>query len=442
MREKIICRFETQADLEEFNKLNGTAFTNMTKEYNYNTKAVKNFRPKVSKIKGLKVEPKYWETQWRGMPEYISEDIDPYACITFNGFDAENDLENAKKFFHQSITDKTQSVWYPKLIPGSHSKYRCVGGTKNGSYPIYVVSKGRHDKCYTSRFLTQMEVEHYVVCEPQEFDLYVKNTGNKYAKILQLDMSYKDNYDTFDDLGDTKGKGPGAARNFAWEHSMGNGFEWHWVMDDNANEGFHFINQNLKQKCRTGAIFHAAEEFVNRYSNIAIAGYNYTMFCPMDKALPAFVMNTRIYSFLLIRNDIPYRWRGRYNEDTDLSLRALKDGWCTVQFNMFTAGKATTQKIKGGNTEEFYSKEGTLPKSQMLKDMHPDVTEVVFKFHRWHHQVDYSGYKQKLIPKPGVVIEDLPLVDNFGLQTIMTEEDNTFDTRSLLEEKYSHLIKK
>ena len=88
----------------------------------------------------------------------------------------------------------------------------------------------------------------------------------------------------------------------------------------------------------------AVENFVDRYDNIAIAGLNYSKFCKESDKTPAFVMNTRIYSFLLIRNDIPYRWRGRYNEDTDLSLRVLKDGWCTIQFNSFLAGKATTQK--------------------------------------------------------------------------------------------------
>lgn len=32
----------------------------------------------------------------------------------------------------------------------------------------------------------------------------------------------------------------------------------------------------------------------------------------------------RAFPCILIQNDIPFRWRGRYNEDTDLSLRALK----------------------------------------------------------------------------------------------------------------------
>jgi hypothetical protein len=285
-----------------------------------------------------------------------------------------------------------------------------------------------------------MEVKHFVVVEPNEVELYKASLDKKYAKVLELDMSYKDNYDTFDDLGDTKSKGPGGARNFCWEHSIENGHKWHWVMDDNTSEGFHYMNHNRKQKCRTGAMFQACEHFVDRYDNIAIAGLNYSKFCKESDKTPPFVMNTRIYSYLLIRNDIPYRWRGRYNEDTDLSLRALKDGWCTVQFNAFLAGKSTTQTVKGGNTDEFYAKEGTYPKSKMLEDMHPDVAKVVWKFNRWHHQVDYSGFKQKLKLKDGVNLSKE--INNFGMIVIDTKEDSTTDSKSYLEEKYKIHIDK
>ena len=121
---------------------------------------------------------------------------------------------------------------------------------------------------------------------------------------------------------------------------------------------------------------------------------------------------------LLIRNDIPFRWRGRYNEDTDLSLRVLKDGWCTVQFNAFLGEKTTTQRIGGGNTEEFYAKEGTLNKSQMLVDMHPDVTKLVWKFNRWHHCVDYSGFKQQLHLKEEFKNQEKYIVNNYGMRIV------------------------
>lgn len=436
MRERIICRFKTKEDLLKFNEKNDLCLNQNTKEYNIHTqkyveKRIVNKKPKEKK-------PEYWKDEWFNMPEYESKEQEMYAKIEFVFKD--NDLELASKFFDQNISNKTTSVWYPKLIAGAYATLRVVGGggDNNPKYPIYVVSKNRSEKCTTSRFLSQMEVEHYVVVEPSDYNDYKEKVENKYANILLLDMSYKDNYDTFDDLGDTKSKGPGGARNFCWEHSIKNGYKWHWVMDDNANEGFHYMYKNQKIKCRSGSIFRAMEDFVDRYDNIAIAGPNYSKFCDMASKTPAFITNTRIYSFLLIRNDIPYRWRGRYNEDTDLSLRALKDGWCTVQFNAFLAGKATTQKIGGGNTHEFYAHEGTLPKSEMLEKMHPDVAKVVWKFNRWHHHVDYSGYTQKLKLKEGIKRDYK--VNNYGMVIIKTEEKDTFDSKTYLEEKYSNLL--
>ena len=55
------------------------------------------------------------------------------------------------------------------------------------------------------------------------------------------------------------------------------------------------------------------EDFVLRYKNIAMAGPQYTMFVTDRSAntYPPFTVNTRIYSCNLIRNDVPFRWRGR-----------------------------------------------------------------------------------------------------------------------------------
>lgn len=285
----------------------------------------------------------------------------------------------------------------------------------NPKYPIYIVSKGRWDTRLTSKALESMKVPYYIVVEANEYEQYTSVISKD--KILILDLKYQQEYETCDDLGDSKSKGPGAARNFCWDNAIKNGFAWHWVMDDNI-DGFVRLNYNRKIKVESGSIFLASEDFVERYENIAIAGFNYRFFGGGQRsACPPFILNTRIYSCLLIRNDIPYRWRGRYNEDTDLSLRVLKDGWCTVEFNAFLQNKLRTQMLKGGNTEVFYSKEGTLPKSQMIEDLHPDVARVVWKFQRWHHYVDYSPFKKnKLIRKAGLVIPQG--INNYGMKLI------------------------
>lgn len=290
----------------------------------------------------------------------------------------------------------------------------------NRRFPIYIVSKGRWDSRYTSKLLERMGVPYFIIVEEQEYENYCAAIDRQ--KVLILDKEYQRTYDTYDDLGETKSKGPGAARNFAWDHSIQNGYTYHWVMDDNIR-AFYRTNHNMRNYIYDPIIFTIMEDFVLRYQNIAIAGPNYFKFAVDNSSrMKPFILNTRIYSCNFIRNDIPYRWRGRYNEDTDLSLRVLKDGWCTVQFNAILQDKITTQKVRGGNNADFYQKEGTLPKSQLLAKMHPDVCKVVWKFHRWHHEVNYKPFRNnKLIRRPDIEVPEG--IDNYGLVFIKHEKE-------------------
>jgi len=266
-------------------------------------------------------------------------------------------------------------------------------------YPLYIVSKGRWQSRLTSRALHSMGLRHYLVVEEQEYTKYAATIDDS-VELLVLDRSYQRDYDTCDNLGDSKSRGPGPARNFAWDHSIAQGYPRHWVMDDNIKM-FLRLQYNLKTPVGDGVVLVCMEDFVERYSNVGMAGPNYFMFASRKTEIPPFVLNTRIYSCNLIRNDLPYRWRGRYNEDTDLSIRMLKDGWCTILFNAFLQYKLPTQQLPGGNTEAFYAREGTLPKSKMLRELHPDITEIVWRFGRWHHYVNYSPFKRNgLVRQP------------------------------------------
>jgi len=281
----------------------------------------------------------------------------------------------------------------------------------NPNFPVYVVSKGRSHNGLTTRALYEMGVSHYVVVEESEVELY-KN-GRCYGELIVLPLKYKTDYELCDDLGFSKSTGPGPARNFCIDHSASIGFTHHWVMDDNI-DAFHYMNRNEKYEVRTGATLKAAEDFVLRYSNVPVSGLNYYNFCKKTDSVPPYILNTRIYSCLLIQNSSGYRWKARYNEDTDLSLRVLKDGLCTIQFNAFLCGKITTQRMRGGNSADFYDLEGTLPKSQMLVDLHPDVAKIVFKFNRWHHYVDYSKFKKNRLIKV-VDTKSMPKINNYGM---------------------------
>jgi hypothetical protein len=268
----------------------------------------------------------------------------------------------------------------------------------NPRFPLYIPTKSRAETATTPRVLDRLGVPYRLVIEADQHDDYARWFPED--RLLHLDPAFQTGYETLDDLGMTKSLGPGPARNFAWAHSMSEGYDWHWVMDDNITS-FYRLHRNRKLPCGDGTPFAAMEAFSTRYQNIAMSGPHYLMFAPARSKHPPFVTGTRVYSCNLIRNAVAYRWRGRYNEDTILSLDLLKAGWATVQFLAFLQGKVTTQILRGGNSEVFYDREGTLPKSRMLVDAHPDVSYLVERWGRWHHFVEYGQWRgQPLIEDP------------------------------------------
>jgi len=291
----------------------------------------------------------------------------------------------------------------------------------NPKYPIYIISKGRWENCLTSKALELINVPYKIVIEPQEYDNYVSVIDKK--KILVLPFS-------------NLGQGSIPARNWVLEHAISTGAKWHWILDDNIWR-FHRLHNNLKVEVTSGTIFKVAEDFVDRYENIYISGFNYSNFCKKTDKLPAFYLNTRIYSCILIKNDIPYKWRGRYNEDTDLSLRVLKDGYCTVLFNAFLCDKTTTLKMKGGNTDELYAGDGRLKMAESLQEQHPDVVTISKKFGRPHHHVDYRPFKKNKLIKRNISIPRG--IDNYGMKMIrLTDgcsDDEIIDDLDFFDEK-------
>jgi len=247
-----------------------------------------------------------------------------------------------------------------------------------------------------------MNVPYHIVIEPQEYDNYVAAINPD--KILVL---------PFFNLG----QGSIPVRNWVWEHSIGIGAKRHWILDDNINH-FGRLYRNKRYRVASGTTFVAIENFVNRYENIALSGMQYRGFTEERAKHNPVILNTRIYSCILILNSIPYRWRGRYNEDTDLSLRVLKDGWCTALFYAFFADKVSTMTVSGGNTDELYRQDdqfdGRLEMAKSLQRQHPDVVKITRKWGRWQHQVDYRPFKaNRLIKKEDVVIPEG--VDNYGM---------------------------
>jgi hypothetical protein len=276
----------------------------------------------------------------------------------------------------------------------------------NPRYPIYIVSKGRWESRLTSKALESMNVVYRIVVEPQEFGLYAAVIDRR--KILVLPFS-------------NLGQGSIPARNWIWEHSIAEGHKRHWILDDNIRY-FHRFNGNRRYVMHSGATFAAAEDFVDRYENVAMAGFQYEKFVPVKvRHTSPFVMNTRIYSCILLNNRLSFRWRGRYNEDTDLSLMVLKAGYCTILFYAFLAEKTATMTMKGGNTDELYKQDasfdGRLEMARSLQRQHPDVVKITRKWGRYQHHVDYRPFRSnRLIRKPDLVISDA--INEYGMKLV------------------------
>jgi hypothetical protein len=113
-----------------------------------------------------------------------------------------------------------------------------------------------------------------------------------------------------------------------------------------------------------------------------------------------------------------YKRQGLYNEDTDICLRMLKDGYCTLNFNAFSGDKDATMVTKGGNTSEVYGETNKRDEFvDSLIEQHPDVVKKVWRYERWHHEVNYNSFKKnRLILREGIKISDK--INNYGMKLI------------------------
>ena len=267
-------------------------------------------------------------------------------------------------------------------------------------YPVYVPSKGRHHACQTAKFLLQDGCPFRLMVEAPEAKAY----GDKFGHDRLLILPFKN-------------QGLIVARNWIKDHSISEGHERHWQLDDNIRK----IKRRWHGKripCSAGWALACVEDFVDRYTNIAIAGLNYEMFLPTGQKFPPFYRNCRVYSCSLASNAISHRWRLRYNDDTDICLQVLADGLCTVLVNAFMIQKITTMQVSGGNTDDLYRGDGRLRMARSLERIWPGVVETRRRFRRPQHVVRdaWRKFDNELQLKPGLDLSQLPEVDEQGLQ--------------------------
>ena len=214
-------------------------------------------------------------------------------------------------------------------------------------YPIYIPSKGRAEIAQTPMFLRDADIPFRLVVEPDEYEAYMTLYGADY--VLQLPKS---------------GQGLSYSRNFCKKHATVSGAKRHWQIDDNV-KGIYRMNKGKGIKTDTASAMTLLEEFVDRYSNVGLAGLRHQAFVRF--ATKPFEINQQVYSFYMILNEMPFNFRDHLIEDTDMNLQVITGGWCTILFNAYYMMKTASQTMSGGNTDSEYIGDGTWKRAKRLQ---------------------------------------------------------------------------
>lgn len=287
-------------------------------------------------------------------------------------------------------------------------------------YPVYVPSAGRFEACHTAKFLLRDRVPFFLVVQPKEEAAYRERFPG--ATILPLPW----NNDP------SKRNGLMLARNWIKDHATAAGAARHWQLDDNIQGIWRRWNAR-KIRCEGGVGLRVCEDFTDRFSNVAISGLNYYMFSINKIRQPPFYLNVHVYSCTLVNNAIPHRWRLNYNDDTDICLQVLADGWCTVLLNAFLAWKLTTMTVKGGNTDELYKiNDGRLRMARTLERVWPHVVTIGRRFRRPQHVIRgaWRGFDTPLKLKPGV--DPAEPLQEYGMRLVIRKPIQSETVRGMV----------
>jgi len=335
------------------------------------------------KIKNLKPD---WCVNLVGM-EYDDSEKMPFIQITNNkkGYTKEEIYE-----LHEILNIKVVNLrfcYYPYTPIKEHTSI-CVENEEEvkHKYPIYVLSKGRYyrNKKYqapkTIQYLEQIKADYFIVIEEEEYEDYNKSIASN--RILVLPKTYELN-------------GSGVpARNFIHHTNIKNNTKAYWILDDNISR-YYFTNFQKRYKVNSQLAFRYVEDIFDKFDNVYLAGHQYKFAVIAKSPNGAIQKNGRIFSSILIKTNIPVVndnndiWRGKYNEDTDLSLRILKLGLPTILVNVMSSDKEQTGTSKGGN-HKIYEEDANasgVAKTTALLEEHKDCIKITTISNRVHHKI-------------------------------------------------------
>jgi hypothetical protein len=288
-------------------------------------------------------------------------------------------------------------------------------------YPVFIPSKGRANLALTAGMFARDGVPFKVVVEPQEVEAYERAVGADRLCVLP-----------------ENNRGLVYSRNWIKTFATAEGHERHWQFDDDI-KWISRIYKGYRLRCPSNVALSACEDFVDKYENVALASLNSEFFLPVNGTTrlqwPPFYLNSRCYTCFLVLNALPNRWRNRYNEDTDMTLQVLSDGWCTILFNAFAIRTPATMTSGGGQTP-IYVSDGRLHMARQLERIWPGVVTTMRRFHRPQHHVKghWTKFDTPLKRKPGFDASDAE-PNEYGMTLKAVAPVKSASLRRLLEDE-------
>ncbi len=294
-------------------------------------------------------------------------------------------------------------------------------------YPIFIPSKARANDPRTMKMFDKDDVPYRVVVQPDQVAAYREWKERDLLLILP-----------------ENGRGLVYARNWIKDFATEEGYERHWQFDDDVT-WLGMLHKGYRIQCNAGIALAACEDFVDQYDNVKLASLNAQMFLICNgmaqSYIPPFYLNSRCYTVFLISNSIPNRWRFQYNEDTDMTLQVLSDGWCTILFNTYfmhtpgTEQNATNstgkQGEKTGGQASVYAGDGRLKMARDLERVWPGVVKTTRRFQRPQHSISgsWTKFDTRLIRR-----KDAPPLRDYSMKLTAVKPPKSPDMKALLDE--------
>lgn len=74
---------------------------------------------------GIQLPDEPWKEHWGGMPDYEQEENKPYKTIYVH-FRSEEDYQEFARMIGQKLTEKTKTIWHPKLDRTANALLRWI----------------------------------------------------------------------------------------------------------------------------------------------------------------------------------------------------------------------------------------------------------------------------------------------------------------------------